>query len=89
MSRLIPQDQPAPAAVLQVGEINRGGIAALSDGTFWRIVPNDIPLARSWALGTGVSLTPSDPGRLWPFNLINLATGESVAVVKPTKFPND
>src|SRR5258708_7801903 len=62
----------------QLVAINPGGIAALVDGTYWRIAPGDLARAKKWIPGTVITVTPRDAPGL-PFKPTNVGTGEPVA----------
>src|SRR5436190_1594084 len=81
ITRIIPKDKRIPTTT-HLGEINRGGIAQLANGTYWRIAHNDLSRARTWRTGVEVSLAPSDPGKMWGFKLTNIENGQQVAVTR-------
>ena len=67
----------------QLVAINPGGIAALVDGTYWRIAPGDLACAKQWIPGTVITVTPSAVRKpVWPFKLTNVDTGEHVAATQ-------
>jgi hypothetical protein len=67
----------------QLVAINAGGIAALVDGTYWRIAPDDLARAETWIPGTVITVTPSAGAKPdWPFTLSNVDTGEQVAATQ-------
>ena len=70
----------------QLGKINRGGIAELANGTYWRIAARDLPRARGWLTGANVTLARNDPGKMWAFKLTNAENGEQVAVARGRPF---
>ena len=70
----------------QLVAINPAGIAALVDGTYWRIAPGDLARAKKWIPGTVITVTPSD-APVWPFKLTNVDTGEHVAATQSTPPP--
>lgn len=57
-------------------------VVCLSDGSQWKVHPNEIPEASGWEIGTSISLSPRMSSFLYAsehkFLLNNLATGESV-----------
>ena len=65
----------------QLVAINPAGIAALVDGTYWRIAPGDLARAKKCIPGTVITVTPSD-APVWPFKLTNVDTGEHVAATQ-------
>ena len=59
--------------------INLGGVAKLSDGTFWRIAGDHFKLrAAHWPTGTPIGIDDSPVGSMFGTKLTNLNTGESV-----------
>jgi hypothetical protein len=67
----------------QLVAINAGGIAALVDGTYWRIAPDDLARAETWIPGTVITVTSSAGAKPdWPFTLSNVDTGEQVAAAQ-------
>jgi hypothetical protein len=64
----------------QLVAINASGIAALVDGTYWHIAPDDLARAEQWIPGAVITVTPSAGAKPdWPFTLSNADTGEQVA----------
>jgi len=67
----------------QLVAINSGGIAALADGTYWRIAPDDLARAKKWIPGTVITITPSAVAKPnCPFTLTNVDTGDQVAATQ-------
>lgn len=62
-------------------EINRGGIASLSDRSRWRIAPGDLEKIRFWATGHAIEVKGAPPGRLFGTRLANLDTGQDVGAL--------
>jgi len=67
----------------QLVAINASGIAALVDGTYWRIAPDDLARAKKWIPGTVITITPSAVAKPnCPFTLTNVDTGDQVAATQ-------
>ena len=59
--------------------INSGGIAKLSDDTFWRIAPLQLSKAKGWTMGIeGVIQPRGNP--LWTHKLTDIETGAALSV---------
>jgi hypothetical protein len=62
--------------------LNRGGIALLSDGTRWRVAPQELSKARAWALGCTVSVEEKNQsGAVWTLKMTSVSTGDYVNVL--------
>jgi len=74
----------------QLVGINSDGIAALANGTYWRIAPGDLARAKKWLTGGEVTVTPTDVHKpIRKVNLTNIDTGERVAAMQSNSPPND
>ena len=60
--------------------INRGGIAALSDGSFWRIAPNHLKLVGVWYSEMAVKVAENEQNMLYSHRLTDLQSGASVSI---------
>lgn len=70
---------------LKIVSINRGGRATLSDGTIWRIAPDDLKKI-NWEAGTEVTMSQSPPSSFCEFRVTAVETGVSVGVNRTKKF---
>jgi hypothetical protein len=61
--------------------INAGGVAKLSNGSFWRIAPGQLVLASTWIPGTEVAVEPSG-GPIWQHTLTNLESRVQVSAAR-------
>jgi hypothetical protein len=75
----LPPDLQLPTTSQLLG-INPGGIAALANGSYWRIAPGDLALARKWIPGAEITVAPTAIKKgVWPVTLTNTEIGERVA----------
>ena len=68
--------------------INSGGIAKLSDDTFWRIAPLQLSKAKGWTMGIEVMIQPTGNPR-WTHKLRDVETGAALSVVPSQSPPYD
>ena len=68
--------------------INSGGIAKLSDDTFWRIAPLQLAKAKGWTMGIEVMIQPTGNPR-WTHKLRDVETGAALSVVPSQSPPYD
>ena len=61
--------------------INAGGVAKLSDGSFWRIAPGQLVQASTWTPGTEVTVERSG-GPIWPHTLTNVESRVQVSAAR-------
>ena len=71
----------------QLGTINLSGIVDLANGSCWRIAPWDLLRAREWLTGATVVVARNDPGKAWAFKMMNLDSGQQVAVARAARKP--
>ncbi len=64
----------------------RGGVVNLSDGTSWRIAPNDF-INLLWTIDNEVLIIKEETtaGSLWPYLLTEISSKTSARAIKQTK----
>ncbi len=73
------------AGQLRISSISNGNLASLTDGSVWKINPNDQFKSRFWLKGTFVSLEKSNDSE-YPYKLTNTSLQDYV-LVKATESP--
>lgn len=61
--------------------VNQGGIAALSDGSFWRIAPDHLKRIRAWRVGMLVEVAANDSNLVYSHSLTDPEGGISVNII--------
>src|SRR5258707_11773821 len=69
----------------QLVAINPAGIAALVDGTYWRIAPGDLARAKKWIPGTVITVTPSEDRKSTRLNSSHANISYAVFCLKKKK----
>lgn len=64
-----------------INSISSGGIIKLSDGTNWRIAPNDFREIQ-WSIGMEIIVKQNAPDKIWGFLLWNATVDKSVAATR-------
>jgi len=71
-----------PDTTISVNEIIQGGkYLKLSDGSYWEIEPDAVPLTGSWLLAPTITITKS-PDPAYPYHLTNTTSNTTVLAKK-------